>query len=327
MTSTHSRRILAKTVSWVDSLDSGMLFEDFTNLAVPYLINNQAYSLTSKGIDPYEIERALSFDFDGSGVDGFIRGVATRLLTNRELWLEVIVGTEANPREAIDEGNFYVWEVVGAKKTEDGRIFQQPLDKGSQPDWFEAESNWTDPLVLNPDRIVHVSLPNRYSRRTLNRVIDELAEIPSTSTPDWTMGKITGTNPSAPDVDVTEIRRISALRVLQITQPIGWPARQRLLAPHQDINPYYLARRELQFLHFIASMRERAEKALVEILQILSGIFMFSAGVTTTGVPTPNDMCGFLRNLETGHLSYSEINDITYPRGDAAHLGHRTLVV
>lgn len=321
MTNNHSHRIPVKPVLWVESLNTNMLYEDFTDLTVPYHMARQAYEISADVFSVIEIEQALTWDFEGSYVDDFIRGVAARLLTNREVWLEVIVNGGDSRGET-----FYVWEVVGATTAKDGRFFQQPPDKNQLPQWFEIENDWIEPIELDPNRIVHVSLPDAYPNHILDRVVMELADIPSTSIPDWAMGKLMGTNPSAPDFDVNEADRVNQLRTLQAALTIGWPARQSLLGTRRQISAYYLARRELQFLHFIASMRERAEKALRETLAIASHIFGFEAKVTANGVHTPDAICGFIRDLETGELSYSDVNDLMYPRSDSANLELRRVV-
>ena len=80
------------------------------------------------------------------------------------------------------------------------------------------------------------------------------------------MEKMTGQRRNAPAFDSGEATRTQRLRIAQATLPIGWTAREIYYGENRHLGDYYYYWRELRFLHFRSSIRERAEKALQQVL-------------------------------------------------------------
>jgi len=79
--------------------------------------------------------------------------------------------------------------------------------------------------------------------------------------------------------------------------------------------------RELRFLHFRASMRERAEEALRCVLALASERRGFEGSVTANGLHTPSEVRGFIEEFERGELAFSAVNDIIFEKAE----GYRSI--
>ena len=127
---------------------------------------------------------------------------------------------------------------------------------------------------------------------------------------------MTGQYPGAPRFDHAE-----AYLNREATNTGGsvahWWTRSRSISitVSQVMSYYYYLLRELRFLHFVASMRERAEVGLVQVLQIAGERCGFSATVTAHGVITPAEVCGAIDAFESGSLSFAEVREIKYQSG------------
>ena len=321
MTKRHSFRIHPTSTMWPESVTTNLLYEDFTDRVVPYLVQPSVYELSAGNAQVYEIEDALALDHQSTGVDDFIRGITSRLLTSHEVWIEVVID-DRNP-----EGlPFQVWEVNGAKRMRNGKLVQELPDRRELPKWFSLGEEWPRYIELDPDYVVRTTLPTSYPSKTLRRVVQELAEIPWLSTPHWVLDQFTDSRGTTPQFDPKEIDGTNRLRTLQAALPIGWAAREELFDMSRNINDYYLFRRDLQFLHFIASMRERAEAALREVLTIAGNMCGFEASVTARGVYTPDAICGFMNQLQAGELAFSERINLIFQHSDRINLEQRRVV-
>ena len=68
--------------------------------------------------------------------------------------------------------------------------------------------------------------------------------------------------------------------------------------------------RELRFLHFVASIRECAEGALQQVLDLTREQCGLAAKVTAHGVYTPDEIDESIRRFESGCISFADVNKI-----------------
>ena len=83
--------------------------------------------------------------------------------------------------------------------------------------------------------------------------------------------------------------------------------------------------RELKFLHFLASLRERAEAALRDILVVARGICEVSSEVIAHDLCIPEDISRFIRQFEDGELSFSKVREIIFQKPGLARDGERRI--
>ena len=286
-----------------------MLYDDFGNRIIPHRHQGRVYVVSSEDISGHLIERALELGRGPSGVDRFIRSVALSLLSSHEVWIELIVDGDD-----MKQLPFQVCEVNGVRRTAAGSLIQEIPDKAVLPEWFQMKGVSNQALELDPDLMVHVTLPKAYPSELLARVVRALADVKSFVPPKWAIEQSAGISSDAPRFDANEADRTNRLYVLQAAQPIGWAARESLLGESRQINEYYLDWRELHFLHFVASMRECAESGLREVLRLAGRQCGFSASVTAHGVYTPKEVCGFMHQFQAGELSLSAVDEIIFQR-------------
>lgn len=199
---------------WVDSFETRMLFEDFHNSVVPYRHEPEAYELSTDGIPWYTVDEALTLGHDGWRLDGFLRTVATRLLTNHEVWLEVAL------EDGHDQGKpFSVWLVDGVERLPQGGLVQVLPPRNELADWWGVPDDWPEQISLDPSSMVHATLPGEYPSGALDEVMQRLAEIEVDITPNWLWSHWEGSNPDAPRPDLTELSRTQRLAVLQAAAP------------------------------------------------------------------------------------------------------------
>ena len=286
-----------------------MLHDDFGNRVIPHRNFGRVYVVSSESIAERLVEEALDIDGGPPGVDRFIQSVARGLLRSHEMWIELILDGDGK-----DQLPFQVCEVNGVRRTAAGSLIQVIPEKAELPEWFQMEGQSNQALELDPDLMVHVTLPKAYSSELLARVVRSLAEIKPFVPPKWALEQSAGIYRDAPRFDAKEADRTDRLFTLQAAHPIGWTAREALLGESRQINEYYLDWRELRFLHFVASMRERAESGLREVLRLAGERCGFTASVTAQGVYTPEEVCGFMRQYQTGALSLSAVDEIIFQR-------------
>ena len=286
-----------------------MLHDDFGNRVIPHRNVGRVYVLSSENIAERLVEQALDIGRGPPGVDRFIESVARGLLRSHEVWIELII--DGNGK---DQLAFQVCEVNSVRRTAAGSLIQVIPDKAELPEWFQMEGPSNQALELDPDLMVHVTLPKAYPSEVLERVVRSLADVKPFVPPMWAIEQSAGISRDAPRFDAAEADRTDRLHILQAAHPIGWAARESLLGESRQINEYYLAWRELRFLHFVASMRECAESGLREVLGLAGKRCGFTASVTAHGVYTPEEVCGFMRQFQAGELSLSAVDDIVFQR-------------
>ncbi len=306
MTDRQSRWFPSSPARWIDSGQTHLLYQDFDARVIPYRHDPEAYKLSTEGALDYEVDGALSLR-DARGVDGFLRAVAARLLTNHEAWLEVSFEDERG-----EPTPFTVTEVDGARRTESGGVVQKLPSRHELPEWYRDKGEWGGVIDLDPDRMVHARLPDEYPSEVLTRVTTDLAAIEFELTPPWVMDHWAGSKREAPPYEADEALRTHQLRVAQAALPIGWTARELHIGQHRAVSDHYHYLRELRFLHFLASLRVSAEDALRQVLTRASETCGFKASVTAFGVNTPDDVAASIREFEAGALPFSAVNEILY---------------
>ena len=321
MTKRRSRWFPSEPKVWGKSGHLQMLHEDFDNRTVPHGDHPEPYTLSVVGIAPQTINESLSPNEYSSGLEGFIRNVASRLLLSHEVWLEVAYGDEAKGRSP-----FRVFDVHGVEQTSSGDLIQKWPRRYESPDWFEGEADSGEEIELDRDRMVHVGLPEKYPGPLLSQVVRDLSEIEPSVPPAWMMDKMTGQRQDTPPFDVKAFFRTERLRTIQAALPIGWTARESLGGQLREVNDYYHYWRELRFLHFCLSMRARAEDALRQVLKLAGETCGFVASVTANGLYTPSRVETLIREFERGELSLSAVSDITWEVGRGVHSEQRLVV-
>ena len=196
------------------------------------------------------------------------------------------------------------------RRTETGSLIQELPSRDELPDWNRGGDDWEPEVELDAGRMVYVSLPDAYSSQFLMQVVRALAAVNLSVVPDWAMERWAGQRQDAPSFDASEARRTERLRIAQAALPIGWTAREIFFGPNVHSSEYYRYWRELRFLHFLSSMRVKAEEALRQVLTLASERCGFVTSVTAHGVHTPPEVQGFTRKFEAGELAFSSVNDI-----------------
>lgn len=309
MTDRSSRWFPSSPKMWIDSPQTHFLYEDFDNRVVPYRHDPEAYVLSTEGIPRHEVARALSLR-DAFELRGFLQAVATRLLTSHEVWLEVSFEDESH-----EQTPFAVTEVDGVRRTAEGGLIQQLPSSDELPEGYGANGEWGTVLELDADRMVHVGLPDAYPGDVLAQVVTDLAEIAFSPTPPWVIQQWTGDQGDVPPYDAGEASRTHQLRLAQAALPIGWTARELYLGSDRAVSDYYHYLRELRFLHFLASLRSRAEDALRHVLNLASERCGFKVAVTSFGVWTPTEVGAFIQKFQAGDVPFSAMHDILWSTG------------
>lgn len=309
MTDRRSRWFPSSPKMWIDSPQTHFLYEDFDKRVVPYRHDPEAYVLSTEGIPRQEVARALSLR-DAFEIRGFLEAVATRLLTSHEVWLEVSFEDESH-----DQTPFAVTEVDGVSRNAGGGLIQQLPSSDELPEWYRGNGEWGTVLELDAERMVHVDLPDPYSSEVLAQVVADLAEIGFSPTPPWVIEQWTGSQGDVPPYDDGTASRTHQLRLAQAALPIGWTGRELYLGSDRAVSEYYHYLRELRFLHFVASLRSRAEDALRHVLDLASESCGFKATVTSFGVWTPNEVDALIQKFKAGDVPFSAMHDILWSTG------------
>lgn len=300
-----------------------MLSEDTYRQAVPYRSGPDAYVLTVEGAQAYDVERALSLSHHESGMDNFVRHIASGLLSQPEVWLEVWFTDSVEP-----ENKFGVCEVQGVKRKPNGGLAQVLPPASELPDWIVIDERWENEIDLDAARMIRIRTPEAYPADTLRGIMQEVSGMRIAHLPDWVTAQMDGQRTSAPRFDVAEASRTERLRVAQITSPIGWTAREWIFGSgdSRTMSEYYRRWRELQFLHFVASLRERAEDALRQTLTLAGDRCGFVASVVSNDVCTPDEVSEITRLFEDGDLPFEVVDDIILQQAGAADIGRRQVV-
>ena len=176
--------------------------------------------------------------------------------------------------------------------------------------------------------MVHVRLPDKYPRGLLKKLVEDLVEIDSNDNlmPSWVLEQMTGQRKSAPPFDSGEAIRTQRLRIAQATLQIGWTAREIYYGGNSYLGDYYYYWRELRFLHFRSSMRERAEKALQQVLTFAGEMCSFEAHVTARGLYTPIEVEDIIKKYEAGDIPLSAMTDIIFECPNSSQSRERILL-
>ena len=255
MTDRRSRRFPSEPKRWVSSHQTDLLYEDFSNRVVPYRSDPKAYELSTVGAHDYQVNESLTVGNHWHGLDGFLRAVACRLLTNQEVWLEVTFDNDDR-----NGAPFAVFEVDNVTRTKTGDLIQKLPGRDELPNSFQGRHEWVPEIELDAGRMIHVLLPDAYSSKLLMRVVDDLAEIDPNITPAWVTEQWSGQRRDAPPFDLSEAYRTERLRIAQAARSIGWTARGGLRQFHPPDGRVLLplARAQISPLSvFNARMRRR----------------------------------------------------------------------
>ena len=303
-----------------------LLHNDFSNSIIPYQSRRNAYWTSGNGIRNDLVETSLELDWWNrveSGSEGFIRIITSLLFSNHEVWIEIVPNSSEESEE--NDSLFRVFIVFGVQQDSSGKLIQKFPANWVRPDSYPEDEAWGQSIELDSSRMVHVLLPEEYSKRILRGILDELAVIVPALAPEWAFQQMTGQRPGAPRFGQNEASRIEKLRKLQVASPIGWVARENYSRQPWEITYYYYLLRELRFLHFVASMRECAEIALRQVLDISGKLCGFTASVTANGVYTPDDISGFIEEFQSGNLSFARVHEIIFQEaGDTSTPQSRT---
>ena len=139
------------------------------------------------------------------------------------------------------------------------------------------------------------------------------------------MEQITGQRRNAPAFDSGEASRTARLRVAQAALPIGYTARENYYGGNRCLGEYYYYWRELRFLHFRSSMRERAEQALRQVLTVAGAKCGFDAHVTARGMYTPVEVEGIIEKYEAGDIPFSAVTDLIFERPNSVQSSEKLL--
>ena len=309
MTGRNSVRLPHDPGVWRHSTQTYLLLQDFDNHVVPYRNDGDAYELSVEGISSRLVKEALSLGSGRGGVASFISEVAVTLLTESEACLEVVFNPDVGDRLP-----FRALLARGVKRTATGKLIQGEPQR--QPERIEPDNK----------RLFHVGLPDKYPSRLLAKICEDLAEVDSShNPPPWVMEHMTGQRMNAPAFDSGEAMRTERLRIAQATLPIGWTAREIYYREYRHLGDYYYYWRELRFLLFRSSMRERAEEALQQVLTVAGAKCSFEASVTARGLYTPDEVEEVIKKYEAGDISLSAVNDIIFERPSGAQSRERLL--
>ena len=273
-----------------------------------------------------QVKEALSLWNNGRGADSFVNAVASTLLTEHEAWLEVIF--KPDDRDGLP---FRPLLVHGVRRTATGSLIQEvpTLESSGGSDYphqGEPERHFQT-IELDEGYMVHVRLPDQYPSRLLKKLVEDLVEVDINDNlvPPWVMEKMTGQRRNAPAFDSGEATRTQRLRIAQATLPIGWTAREIYYGDNRYLGDYYYYWRELRFLHFRSSMRERAERALQQVLTFAGEKCSFEAHITARGLYTPIEVEEVIKKYEAGDIPLSAVSDIIFESANSVQCSERNL--
>ena len=89
---------------------------------------------------------------------------------------------------------------------------------------------------------------------------------------------------------------------------------------------YYYHWRGLRFLHFRSSLRERAEKALLQVLTVAGAKCGFEARVTACGLYTPVEVEEIIKEYEAGDIPFCAVIGIIFESANSAQTRDRLLL-
>lgn len=324
MTIRVSRWFPSEPKMWAWSPETHLLLQDFNNRIVPYRTESDAYQLSTDGIERRRVQEALKLWGHRDGPDGFVSAVASSLLTDHEVWIEVIF--DENDRNSLP---FTLLQAPGVRRTANGKLIQErpKLNEGTHEYRDKADSD-IEQVELDSQRMVNALLPDRYPSQMLAKIVVELVEADASYdlTPSWVMEKMVGQRRNAPSYDPAEANRTNRLRIAQVTLPIGWTAREIYYGNNRSLGDYYYYWRELRFLQFRSSMRESAEEALRQVLTLAGARCGFKASATASGLYTPLEVEDIIREFEVGEIPFSALTNVIFEKTDSARSRQRLVL-
>lgn len=321
MTKRLSRWFPSSRAMWIETRETDLLGQDFNTRIVPYRDKPEPYTIASEGMDWYKVNESLGLGSSRSGVREFIRVIASRLIVSHEAWLEISYNGHS-PNSA----PFAIDLVDGVTKTATGGLVQRLPGKNEVPQLY-TDNEWGTEIELDATRMIQVSLPVDYPSKLLSKVVRSLAEIRDEIVPKWVEERIFSQDRRGPPFDIREHFRTRQLRIAQAALPIGWTARQIYHSPNEQVGtPYFHYWRELKFLHFLSSMRERAEEALRRALTIAGESCGFTASVTANALYAPSEVEDIIRRFEQGEILLSEVSNIILEENNDAEKRSRRVV-
>ena len=294
----------ARPVNRLRSVHTNLFFEDFHNRVIPLLPERDSYELIVDGKRSFEFERALKVDDSPRGVDGFVQAIATRLFLDHEVWIEVVL-TPASESEP-----FRVFAVYGVTCDKSGETWQNLPTKDQLPDGYPNDDRWGKSIRLNRANLVKVALPESYTSNDLRKAFEELSKVGFLSTPAWVHESVSMSGRANPSFDHLEATRNERLHALQTVRKFGWPIRDQLLGESRVSGNFFWYWRELRFLLFVSALRERAERALSEVLEIANSKIEKDVSVVAVGVNLPDHVNEIIDQFERGKISLEMIPDV-----------------
>ena len=292
---------------WVNSINAHMLLEDFENNVVPYRRHDEPYELQVNGLPKNLVSDTLELSRSGDGVENFVKGVASTLLMKRGAWLEIFFNDPDTDRLP-----FRVFPVTGVRQTQTGNWVRNPGIPDGPAFWaLNSNERSNSPIAVNIERLIQVHLPERYSSEVLAEVTQGLVETDSVSSlrRQRELESLIHSNGRSSPGNLGESYRTEKLRVAQAGLPIGWTGRE-IYSRDSAFTEYFYYWRELRFLHFRASMRERAEGALCQVLDIAGPHSGFEASVTSSRLYSPSEVEGLIKKFEEGEIPFTETFNI-----------------
>ena len=321
MTDRCSRWFPSEPKKWLHSDQTDLLYRDFCDRVVPYRSDPEPYTLRTEGIFHHSVDESLTLGDHEWKIDGFLRGVTTKMLTDHEVWIEVSFGDTGRNRAP-----FAVCKVDGVRLMDDGRLIQELPSPDELADWSWNRDEREQEVHLDTNRMVHAVLPDAYPTEVLSQVVHDLAKVASMADLATVMDPFESRRPGGSLFDVRKHIRTRDLAITQAALPIGWTAREIFRWPSRETNEYYYYWRELRFLHFRASLRSCAEDALRQVLALAGKQCGFVASVTAYGIHTPTEVQEFIHQFEAGDLAFSAVNDIILENVTAKHSKQRRVV-
>ena len=312
MTPQHPYRFLAPVVAdWTSAHLLNMLYRDYRLQFVPYPEGYSPYELTVDWSSAQVVANSLTLRNRHRGVADFIRDVGEILLFRHEVWLYLMFGQEHK-----GQGPFLVFEITGVERKPNGTFVQTPLQSDNIPNHLPWQDSWNHETELDVSRLVHVTLPDAYPSKILSQLVSNLSSMDFIGQPAWVMEHAAGQGGDNVCFDVREADRIKHLRYLQVARAIGWTAREENLAPNTYTSVYYRGLRNFRFMHFLASMRECAERAMCKILTVAGGRCGFAASVASRGVYTTREIEKLRKIFVNGRMEFSEVSKIRFGRSE-----------
>jgi len=158
MTSRVSRWFPSEPKMWAWSSETHLLLEDFNNSIVPYRADGDAYQLSTDGATSGRVQEALKLWGHRDGADGFVSAVASSLLTDHEVWIEIIFDEDSR-----SFAPFTLLQAPGVRRTANGRLIQErPKLNNGEHGYRDITGGELEQVELDTQRMANTLLPDRY---------------------------------------------------------------------------------------------------------------------------------------------------------------------